>query len=61
MFRVGKTQEGEALSRPGCEKVIFSGWPMGGFVWVDADVCLDVGIETWIEFAARYVGGMAPK
>jgi TfoX/Sxy family transcriptional regulator of competence genes len=61
MFRVGKTQEAEALARPGCQKVVFSGRPMGGIVWVDADACLDAGIETWIALAAGYVGELPPK
>jgi hypothetical protein len=61
MFRVGKAQEAEALARAGCEKVVFSGRPMGGFVWVDADACLDSGLDDWIAFAARHVGGLAPK
>jgi hypothetical protein len=61
MFRVGKAQEAEALARPGCERIAFSGRSMGGFVWVDADACLDAGLKDWIIFAASYVGGLPPK
>jgi TfoX N-terminal domain len=61
MFRVGKEQEAEATSRPGCEKIVFSGRPMGGFVWVEADACIDAGLADWIAFAGRYVGALAPK
>ena len=61
MFRVGKAQEAEALARPGCEKIIFAGRPMGGFVWVDASACTNTGIQTWIELAARYVRSLPAK
>jgi TfoX/Sxy family transcriptional regulator of competence genes len=61
MFRVGKALEAEALAKPGCERVDFSGRPMGGIVWVDADACLDAGLDTWIDFASRYAGGLPPK
>jgi TfoX/Sxy family transcriptional regulator of competence genes len=61
MFRVGKAQEAEALAKPGCESVNFTGRPMGGIVWVDADACLDAGLGGWIDFAARFVGSLPPK
>jgi TfoX/Sxy family transcriptional regulator of competence genes len=61
MFRVGKDQEAEALARPGVEVVAFPSRDMRGFVWVDADAALDAGLDTWIDFAARYVGALPPK
>lgn len=61
MFRVGKAQEAEVLSRPGTEIVSFSGRRMGGLVWVDADACLDAGIDEWIDFASRFVGRLIPR
>src|SRR5687768_2287621 len=56
MFRVGKAQEPEALTRPGAEPVAFNGRPMGGIVWVNADAALDAGLDSWIELAARFAG-----
>jgi TfoX/Sxy family transcriptional regulator of competence genes len=60
MFRVGKTLEPEALAR-GAERVVFSGRPMGGIVWVDADAALEAGLDSWIDFAARFAGALPPK
>ena len=61
MFRVGKELEAEALKRPGAEPVSFSGRKMGGIVWVDADACLETGLDDWIDFAARFAGSLPAK
>ncbi|MFO1013199.1 MAG: TfoX/Sxy family protein [Caulobacteraceae bacterium] len=61
MFRVGKAQEAEALARPGSTPVNFTGRPMGGIIWVDADAALDAGLHTWIDMAARFAGSLPPK
>lgn len=61
MFRVGKEQEAEALSRPGARPMDITGKPMRGFVWVDADEAKGVNLEAWIDLAARHVGGLPPK
>jgi hypothetical protein len=61
MFRVGRELEGEALRRPGATPMDITGKPMRGFVWVDADVALEAGLGDWIDFASRFVGGLAPK
>jgi hypothetical protein len=61
MFRVGKPQEAQALSRPGATPVVFSGKKMGGFVWVDADAALEDGLDSWIDQAMQFVGGLPPK
>jgi hypothetical protein len=61
MFRVGKEQQAQALARPGARVMDITGKPMSGFVWVDADAALEVGLGDWIDFAARYVGGLPPK
>jgi len=61
MFRVGKEQEQQALSRPGARLMDITGRPMKGFVWVDASATAGKALEAWIELAARYVGGLPPK
>lgn len=60
MFRVGKALEAEAVAR-GAEPVNFTGRPMGGIVWVDADACLEAGLNSWIDLAARFAGSLPPK
>ena len=30
-------------------------------IWVDADACLETGLDDWIEFAARFAGSLPPK
>lgn len=61
MFRVGKDLQAEALKRPGAEIVDFNGRRMGGILWVEAEACLDTGLEDWISFAARFAGSLLPK
>lgn len=61
MFRVGKDQEAEALSRPGTSPMDITGKPMRGIIWVEADAAIDMGVEDWIAFAVRFVGALAPK
>jgi hypothetical protein len=61
MFRVGKELQPQALTRPGATALEFSGKPMGGFVWVDADAALDAGLDSWIDFAMQFVGSLPPK
>ena len=61
MFRVGAAQEAEALSRPGARPMDITGRPMTGFVWVDASATTGAALGTWIDLAARFVGGLPPK
>jgi TfoX/Sxy family transcriptional regulator of competence genes len=61
MFRVGPELHAEALSRPGAGPMEFTGRPMKGFVWVDADASIEAGLDNWIYFASRFVGALAPK
>ena len=61
MFRVGKDQEAEALSRPGASPMDITGKPMKGFVWVDAREAEGPRLDAWIELAARFVGALPPK
>lgn len=61
MFRVGAELHAEALSRPGASPMDITGRPMKGFVWVDADAAIEAGLDHWIVFASRFVGGLPPK
>lgn len=61
MFRVGKDLEAEALARSGASPMDITGRPMPGIVWVDAVAAREAGIDDWIDFAARFVGGLPPK
>jgi TfoX/Sxy family transcriptional regulator of competence genes len=61
MFRVGKDLEAEALARHGATRMDITGRPMQGFVWVRADAAEGKDLESWIDFAARYVSDLAPK
>lgn len=61
MFRVGKDQQADALSRPGARPMVITGKPISGFVWVDADEAEGNDLEGWIELAVRHVGGLLPK
>ena len=61
MFRVGRDSEAAALARPGAAVMDITGRPMKGFVWVDADAALDAGLESWIDLASAFVGGLPPK
>lgn len=61
LFRVGPDQQPEALARPGAAPMDIAGRPMRGFVQVGADEAIDAGLEEWIAFAMRFVGGLPPK
>lgn len=61
MFRVGKELEEEAMKRPGVEPAIMGKRRMNGFVWVQADACLETGLDDWIDFAARFAGSLPAK
>ena len=61
MFRVGKEQEADALSRPGARPMDITGKPMKGFVWVGADEAEGKDLEAWIDLAAHHVGSLTPK
>lgn len=61
MFRVGKDQEAEALTRPGAGPMDITGRPMRGFVWVNADHAEGRQLQSWIELAEKYVGNLPSK
>jgi TfoX/Sxy family transcriptional regulator of competence genes len=61
MFRVGKDQDAEALSRPGARPMDFTGKVMKGFVWVDPAPCNSRALGRWIKLAEDYVGRLPAK
>ena len=56
MFRVGKDQDAEALSRKGARPMDFTGKKFPGFVWVDPASCDSRALKRWIALAESYVG-----
>jgi len=61
MFRVGREQDAEALSRKGARPMDFTGKVMKGFVWVDPDSCDARALKRWIGLAGKYVGALPTK
>ena len=61
MFRVGKDQDAEALSRKGARPMDFTGKVMKGFVWVDPKTCDSRVLNSWIALAQIYVGKLPAK
>jgi hypothetical protein len=58
MFRVGREQEKEALSRSGARRMDITGRPMAGFVFVDPAKCNARQLKGWINLAENYVGAL---
>lgn len=61
MFRVGKEQQAEALTRPNASDVAFNGRKMGGLIWVDADEASADDLKDWLSMALTFVGPMPAK
>ena len=61
MFRVGKDQDAEALSREGARPMDITGRVMKGFVWVEPASCDARGLQRWINLAAGYGGKLPAK
>lgn len=61
MFRVGKEQEAEALSRPGSSIMDFNGRRMGGLIWVGSTTCNTPALKKWVALAIRFVGLLPSK
>lgn len=61
MFRVGKDNEAEALTRPGAEILSFNDRKMGGMIKVLNDECNDDQLKEWIALAMDFVGQLPPK
>ena len=61
MFRVGKDNEAEALTRPGAEIVQFGNRRMGGLVFVDEAYCDNAALKEWIALACDFVADLPAK
>jgi TfoX/Sxy family transcriptional regulator of competence genes len=61
MFRIGKQQDAEALSRKGARPMDFTGKVMKGFVWVDPSSCDSRALGRWLALAEKYVGKLPAK
>lgn len=61
MFRVGKEQDAEALSRKGARPMDITGKVMKGFVWVDPARCDARSLARWLRLADAYVGRLPAK
>ncbi len=61
LFRVGKENAGEALSRPGAEPARIGDRVMGGFVFVDESDCEGDAMKDWVSLALGFVSTLPPK
>ena len=61
MFRVGKDNEAEALSRTGAIPMEQGGKRMGGMVFVDEIACGADALKDWVALALSFVGALPPK
>jgi hypothetical protein len=61
MFRVGKENEDEALSRDGASIVVLGSKRMGGLIFVGEDHCDDAALGEWISLAFSFVGELPAK
>ena len=62
MVRVGAEKHEEALAQPHARKMDFTGRPMKGYVFVDAEgYAEDEGLEAWVERGVNYTLTLPPK
>lgn len=61
MFRVGKDNEAEALSRDGACIVDLGGRRMGGLIYVAEDGCDEAALKDWLSLALSFVGPLPAK
>ncbi len=61
MFRVGKQNEAEALSREGAYIMEQGGRRMGGFIFVNEDDCEDAEMKGFAQLALSYAATFPPK
>ena len=62
MARIGKEHHAEALGRKHVRQMDFTGKPMQGYVFVDADgIRSDAELQYWIERSKRFVSVLPAK
>lgn len=61
MFRVGKENEAEALTRPGAIVMEQGGRRMSGLVFVDEEACDAAALKAWVSLALSFVSALPPK
>ena len=61
MFRVGKENQAEALTRPGAQLVEMGGRAMSGMIFVDEGDCDDGALKNWAALALSFVQTLPPK
>jgi TfoX/Sxy family transcriptional regulator of competence genes len=61
MFRVGKDNEPEALSRPGASVVEQGGKRLGGLIFVEEAACDAAALNGWVALALDFVAKFPPK
>lgn len=61
MFRVGKENEREALSREGAQVVELGGRRMGGLIFVDDQFCDTPALNEWVSLSLHFVRSLPPK
>ena len=55
MARIGVEKYADALTKNGCREMTFTGRPMKGYVYLDADALdLDADLEYWIQLALDF-------
>lgn len=61
MFRVGKDNEAEALSRPGASPMTMTGRRMGGLIFVDEEACDEDALKGFVSLALSFVTTLPTK
>ena len=55
MARIGEERQAEALSRKGCKEMTFTGRPMKGYVYLEAEALdFDKDLEYWLNLALEF-------
>lgn len=62
MARVGPASYADALARPHAREMDFTGKPLKGFVYVDAEgIESDDALASWVRLSLEFVGSLPPK
>lgn len=55
MARIGKDKYEQALEKPGCREMNFTGKPMKGYVFLSPEaIDMDVDLEAWIDLSLNF-------